>query len=85
MMGTVGPGEQRTIFVGEARASSEDHEGAPTLNEALESAAGQAIEAGIIGPGRTAMFDVLFIEVELGNQHPRTYRIGVAEKGDGEI
>lgn len=85
MMGTVGPGEQRTIFIGEARASSEAHEDAPTLNEAFESAAGQALEAGIIGPGQTAMFDVLFIEVELGNQHPRTYRVGVAEQGGGGI
>ncbi len=77
-MGTVHPGERREIFVGEARAEGHDP---PTLNEALESAAGQAIEAGIIGGDQTAWFDILSVEVELGNQHPRTFRVKVAEKG----
>lgn len=82
-MGTVKPGTKITTFVGLAESSSGDHEGAPTLNQAFESAAGEAMRAGIIGGDATAWFDVTFIEVELGNQHPRAYKVGVTQKGGG--
>jgi hypothetical protein len=79
-MGHVLPGEEepRPTFVG--IAGSEEGGEPPTLNQALESAAGRAIDAGLIGPGRTAWFDISFIEVELGNQHPRTFKAGVTWK-----
>ena len=76
-----GEPEPRLVFVGEAGSSAEGE--APTLNEALESAAGKAIQAGLIGPERTAWFDIAFVEVELGNQHPRTYKVGVTPKIPG--
>jgi hypothetical protein len=67
-------------FVGE----SEAFEGEPAkLSEAFASAAEQAIEAGIIGGEdehgnpRTAWFQITNLEVELGNQHPKTVRVTV--------
>lgn len=79
-MGHVLPGEEepRLTFVGVA--GSEEGGDAPTLNQALESAAERAIAAGLIGDGRTAWFDLTFVEVELGNQHPRTFKAGVTYK-----
>lgn len=81
-MGTVKPGEEepRRTFVGIATHSEEGE--APTLNEALESAAEKAIHAGLIAPNsnQTVWFDITFIEVELGNQHPRTFKVGVTQQ-----
>jgi hypothetical protein len=79
-MGIPVRGDQRTIFVGIAKADGLEP---PTLNEALESAALQAIEAKLIDSEKTAWFDIAFIEVELGNQHPRTFVVGVAPQGGG--
>ena len=80
-MGTVKPGEEqpRKVYVG--IAEHRDGE-APTLNEALESAAGKVIEAGLIeeGSDQTVWFDISFVQVELGNQHPRTYKVGVTQQ-----
>lgn len=75
-MGTVLPAEKspRRIFVGVAKSKGKVP---PTLNEALESAAKKAISAHLISKTKTAWFDVAFIEVELGNQHPRTFKVGV--------
>jgi hypothetical protein len=78
-MGHVLPGEEepRPTFVGVA--GSEEGGEPPTLNQALESAAERAIAAGLIKPGPqgTAWFELTFVEVELGNQHPRTFKAGV--------
>lgn len=81
-MGKVMPGEEepRKTFVGIAVG---DGGQPPTLNEALESAAERAIAAGIISTERTAWFDISFIEVELGNQHPRTFKVAVTQKPPG--
>jgi hypothetical protein len=76
------PGEEhpRRVFVGIAEAE----DGVPpTLNEALESAAGLAIDAELIDSVRTAWFEIAFIEVELGNQHPRTMKVGVTPIPEG--
>ncbi len=67
-------------FVGVATSQ---HGEPPTLNEALESAAGAAIRAGVISSTRTAWFDLTAVEVELGNQHPRTLRVKVTEQETG--
>jgi hypothetical protein len=87
-MGTVQPArDTRPTFVGVAKAEGEEP---PTLNEALESAALKAMayheEFGgepLIGGERTAWFDVSFVRVELGNQHPRTFKVGVTYDGPG--
>lgn len=80
-MGRVGDGELRPIIVGVAEA---DGEVPPTLNEALESAALKAIEEGIITNQRPKVwFKIKFVEVELGNQHPRTMKVGVTPIGGG--
>ncbi len=81
-MGKVEPaGNTRPTFVGIAKA---DGDQAPTLNEALESAALKAMayheEFGgdpLIDSVRRAWFDISFVQVELGNQHPRTFSVGV--------
>ena len=87
-MGTVQPGgNTRPTFVGVAKAESEEP---PTLNEALESAALKAMayheEFGgdpLISADRTAWFDISFVKVELGNQHPRTFNVGVTYERPG--
>lgn len=84
----VEPGENtRPTFVGVAKAIGEEP---PTLNEALESAALKAMayheEFGgdpLIDAHRTAWFDISFVRVELGNQHPRTFSVGVTYKPPG--
>lgn len=76
-MGRARTGRKVQTFIGE----SEVFEGEPAkLSEAFASAAEQAIEAGLIDEGtggRTAWFQVTKIEVELGNQHPKTVRVTV--------
>lgn len=69
-------GEKRTFF-GVSKAVGDNP---AELTEAFASAAGQAIAAGVIGEGpegRTAWFEVTRLEVELGNQHPKTVKVTV--------
>lgn len=76
-MGEPGQGSQIVTFFG----ISEGVEGNPAkLSEALSSAAGEAIRAGLVGDGKTAWFDITTLEVELSNQHPKTFRVGVTPK-----
>jgi hypothetical protein len=74
------PPEPVLTFFGESEAFG----GEPAkISEAFASAAGKAIEAGLIEEGehgKTAWFQVTLLEVELGNQHPKTVRIGVTPK-----
>jgi hypothetical protein len=82
------PGQTIPTIVGEAAAAGGE---APTLNDALESAAGKAIELGIIRRAddteseapETFWFDIRFVEVELGNQHPKAIKIGVTPNRPG--
>jgi hypothetical protein len=73
------PPDPVQTFFGE----SEAFEGNPAkLSEAFESAAGKLIEAKLIGPDApdptaTVWLQVTTLEVELGNQHPKTVRVGV--------
>ena len=53
------------------------------LSEAFESAAGELIKDNLIGPDApnpdaTVWLQVTMLQVELGNQHPRTVKVGVA-------
>jgi hypothetical protein len=76
-MGEPGQGGQLVTFFG----TSEGRDGNPAkLSEALSSAAGEAIKAGLVGGGKTAWFDITTLEVELANQHPKTLRVGVTPK-----
>lgn len=82
-MGRVVQGETVTSFIGvsEAIDTRGDAQGGldvAKLNEALTSAAEQAIEAGLVGPDKTAWIRITFIDVELANQHPKTVRVGVS-------
>ena len=80
-MGRVGDSELRPVIIGVAEADGEEP---PTLNEALESAALRAIEEGFITNERPKVwFKIKFVEVELGNQHPRTMKVGVTPIGGG--
>ena len=77
-MGEPARGAEKRTFVGVSEAIQG---GEPAkLSEAFASAAEQAIEAGVIGvgpDGATAWFEVTRLEVELGNQHPKTVKVTV--------
>ena len=76
-MGDPGQGSELVTFFG----ISEGEDGNPAkLSEALSSAAAEAIRAGLVGGGKTAWFDITTLEVELANQHPKTFRVGVTPK-----
>ena len=76
-MGEPVPGGKVETFFG---VSEGQHGNPAKLSEALSSAAGEAIKAGIVGGGQTAWFDITTLEVELSNQHPKTFRVGVTPK-----
>jgi hypothetical protein len=79
-MGEPGDGDQVTTYIGISRAKDGV---SAKLSEAFESAAGQAIRDHVIGEGpdgATAWFQVTLLEVELGNQHPKTVKVGVTKK-----
>jgi hypothetical protein len=76
-MGEPGQGSQLVTFFG---VSEGVHGNPAKLSEALSSAAGAAIDAGFVGNGKTAWFDITTMEVELANQHPKTFRVGVTPK-----
>ena len=79
-MGEPGQGGEVATFFG----VSHGEEGNPAkLSEALGSAAAEAIRAGLVGGGKTAWFDITTLEVELANQHPKTFRVGVTPKEGG--
>lgn len=76
-MGEPGQGSELVTFFG----ISDGVDGNPAkLSEALSSAAAEAIRAGLVGGGKTAWFDITTLEVELANQHPKTFRVGVTPK-----
>jgi hypothetical protein len=55
---------------------SEGTEDSPaTLEEALASAAAEAVRAKVVTKRRTVRYDVVRMEVEIANQHVRTYRV----------
>jgi hypothetical protein len=84
-MGEVAPGMTVETFVGVSKAIDrrDQDEGLDVakLNEALQSAAQLAIDAGLVGPDKTAWVRIDFIDVELANQHPKTVRVGVRPIG----
>ena len=76
-MGEPDEGGQVKTYIGISRAANGV---SAKLSEAFESAAGEAIRDGVIGEGsegQTAWFQVTMLEVELGNQHPKTLKVGV--------
>jgi hypothetical protein len=81
LRGTV---DSEGILVGRATFDEDKH---PTLSEALESAAGVAMDLDppLIRRGTDDVyrFRVAYIDVELGNQHPRTMSVGVTAIGPG--
>jgi len=78
-MGRVGDGGEVKTYIGISEA---DGGVGAKLSEALESAAGELIRDKLIGPDSpdpdgTVWLQVTLLEVELGNQHPRTLKVGV--------
>lgn len=86
-MGKVLPGtvDSEGILVG--RATFDEDNRHPTLSDALESAAAVAMDQDppLIRRGTDDVyrFRVAYIDVELGNQHPRTMSVGVTAIGPG--
>lgn len=79
-MGDPGQGGEVTTFFG---VSMGEEDNPAKLSEALSSAAAEAIRAGLVGNGKTAWFDITTLEVELANQHPKTFRVGVTPQEGG--
>ncbi len=77
-MGKPVSGRQGIIFFGESVGDSDDP---ATLDEALMSAAEQAVESGTVDRERSVWFDIVQLEVEIGNQHVKTYKVGISEGG----
>ena len=79
-MGQPIKGGERRTFIGIAEGTDEDP---AKLTDALRSAAQEAIDAGLIRraegdeEAQTQWFEVTSIEVELANQHPKTFKVGV--------
>ena len=79
-MGEPDTGDEVTTYIGISRAANGV---SAKLSEAFESAAGAALRAHLIGEGptgQTKWFQVTMLEVELGNQHPKTVKVGVTLK-----
>lgn len=76
-MGDPGQGGELRTFFG---VSEGTHDNPAKLSEALSSAAAAAIEAGLVGGGKSAWFTITSLEVELANQHPKTFKVGVTQK-----
>jgi hypothetical protein len=76
-MGEPGQGGELRTFFG---ISEGTHDDPAKLSEALRSAAAEAIRQGLVGGDKTAWFDITSLEVELANQHPKTFRVGVRLK-----
>ncbi len=73
-MGKSLPGEERRSFVGISEAESETRPA--TLDEALYSAAEQAVRAGVVTKdGGPVWYDVASLQVEIANQHIRTFKV----------
>ena len=70
-------GEQRT-FVGISEGTDEDP---ATLDEALLSAAAKIVGEGVVTSGEPRWFTVTSLEVEIGNQHVKTFKASVSGGG----
>jgi hypothetical protein len=80
MMGRpVLPGRDFRAFVGESVEGTQDEPA--LLRQALESAAAAAVASGDVTPDRTVVYDVIHMEVEIANQHVRTYRVIITPQG----
>lgn len=63
---------ERRAFVGMSRGA----EGDPaSLNDALSNAAAAAVEGGAVTKDRPAWYDIAGMQVEIANQHIRTFRV----------
>lgn len=77
-MGKVVPGSERRTFVGRSEGTPDDP---ARLDEALQSAADDIVRAGIVSGDQPVWFSVTSLEVEMANQHVKTFRVGVTSGG----
>jgi flavin-binding protein dodecin len=69
-----------TIYFGKSDGASGD---SATLDEALASAAAKVVGDRLVTPDQTVWFDIVSMQVEIANQHVRTYRVGITPQGGG--
>ncbi len=79
-MGKPVTGGEGKIYFGESVGDAEDP---ATLGEALASAAEKVVREGLVTPDRTMVFDVVQLQVEIGNQHVHTFTVGITGQGGG--
>ena len=78
-MGEPTKGSERRTFVGESRGDETDP---ASLNDALKSAATEAVERGAVSrEGGPVWYDIAGMQVEIANQHIRTFRVIVTPSG----
>lgn len=73
-MGEPQPGREQRTFVGESAGFVESP---ATLDEALRSAAEKIVDEDLVSGDDTLWFNVVGIEVEIANQHVKTFRVTV--------
>jgi hypothetical protein len=79
-MGKPVAGGEGRIFFGESVGDADDP---ATLGEALASAAEKVVREGIVTPDQTMVFDIVRLRVEIGNQHVKTFTVGITGQGGG--
>ena len=77
-MGRPTKGDKQVTFIGIAEGDDSDP---AKLTDALRSAAAEAIAAGLVSADKSAWFRITSVEVELANQHPKTFRVEVTPTG----
>lgn len=79
-MGKPTKGSERRTFVGESEGYSKENPA--KLSEALQSAADEAVAAGVVSQkGGPVWYDITGMQVEIANQHIKTYRVIVTPSG----
>jgi len=79
-MGKPAEGRRGAIFFGRSEG---DEKNPATLDEALMSAAEQAVDSEVVNREQSVWFDIVSLEVEIGNQHVKTYVAGLTQQGGG--
>ncbi len=78
-MGEPTKGSERRTFVGESLGNENDP---ASLNDALKSAAAEAVEKGAVSrEGGPVWYDIAGMQVEIANQHIKTFRVIVTPSG----
>ena len=77
-MGEPGQGRERRTFFGVS--NEHERESGKAQRGAEQCGCSKRSRQTSSGPEKTAWFDITSMEVELANQHPKTFKVGVTPK-----